>query len=62
VVVIFDDRTTLGMVRLYAEELTNKLSDTLIRTMQRNAAGPAPTVSKEFEREAEKALDDFFGA
>lgn len=60
VVVIFDDRTTLGMVRLYAEELTRKLTETMVEAQGRHegeAAGPG----KEYEQAAEKALDDFFG-
>src|SRR6185436_14567109 len=35
VVVIFDDRTTLGMVRLYAEELTVRLTDSMIKSMEK---------------------------
>ena len=61
VVVIFDDRTTLGMVRLYAEELTEKLGELLIKLMEKNA-GKDVGVSKDFKDAAEKALDDFFGA
>lgn len=61
VVVIFDDRTTLGMVRLYAEELTVKLSQALLKSMEKNK-GQDKGVSKEYEQEAEKALDDFFGS
>lgn len=60
VVVIFDDRTTLGMVRLYAEELTTKLSATLLDAMERHK-GKETGPGKEFEQAAEKALDDFFG-
>jgi hypothetical protein len=61
VVVIFDDRTTLGMVRLYAEELTEKLGELLIKLMEKNA-GRDVSVGKDFKDAAEKALDDFFGA
>jgi predicted regulator of Ras-like GTPase activity (Roadblock/LC7/MglB family) len=60
VVVIFDDRTTLGMVRLYAEELAQKLTEVLVKAQERNA-GQERTVGKEYEQAAEKALDDFFG-
>lgn len=59
-VVVFDDRTTIGMVRLYAEELTNKISETLAKCEQRNA-GRSTDVSQEFLDKAEGALDDFFG-
>jgi len=59
-VVIFDDRTTLGMVRLYAEELTQRLTDSLNKSMEKHR-GKDVGVGKEFEQAAEKALDDFFG-
>ncbi|MCZ7645356.1 MAG: roadblock/LC7 domain-containing protein [Planctomycetota bacterium] len=61
VVIIFDDRTTLGMVRLYAEELTQKLSDLLIKSIEKNKDRES-TVGQGYEQAAEKALDDFFGA
>lgn len=60
VVVIFDDRTTLGMVRLYAEELTQKLTEAMLASMDRNKDKKGG-VSQEYEQAAEKALDDFFG-
>ena len=60
VVVIFDDRTTLGMVRLYAEELTQKLTDSLLRSFERNK-DKADGVGKEFADAADAALEDFFG-
>ena len=61
VVVIFDDRTTLGMVRLYADELTQKLTATMLAAMEKNK-GRDSGVSKEYEQAAEQALDDFFGS
>jgi predicted regulator of Ras-like GTPase activity (Roadblock/LC7/MglB family) len=60
VVVIFDDRTTLGMVRLYATELTQKLTTTLLAAIERNKDKPQG-MSKNFGSEAEQALDTFFG-
>ena len=60
-VVIFDDRTTLGMVRLYAEELTKKLSESFREAMDRNK-GKDGSVSEEYQKGADKALDDFFGS
>jgi predicted regulator of Ras-like GTPase activity (Roadblock/LC7/MglB family) len=60
VVVIFDDRTTLGMVRLYAEELTTKLTETMILSIERNK-DKAQTVGQDYGKAAEQALDDFFG-
>lgn len=61
VVVIFDDRTTLGMVRLYAEELTTKLTAALLQSIDRNK-DKAATVGQEYGKAAEQALDDFFGS
>ncbi|GMV79180.1 MAG: hypothetical protein AMXMBFR7_03640 [Planctomycetota bacterium] len=61
VVIIFDDRTTLGMVRLYAEELTTKLSDTLLKAIDKHK-DKNDGVGAEYEKAAEKALDDFFGS
>jgi predicted regulator of Ras-like GTPase activity (Roadblock/LC7/MglB family) len=60
-VTIFDDRTTVGMVRLYAEQLTQKVADALMRAMERHKEAPAPTVGAEFEAAADQRLDDFFG-
>ncbi len=61
VVIIFDDRTTLGMVRLYAEELTQKLNDTMGAAMERNK-DKGGGMEEGYEEAAEKALDDFFGS
>jgi predicted regulator of Ras-like GTPase activity (Roadblock/LC7/MglB family) len=61
VVVIFDDRTTLGMVRLYAEELTQKLTQSLLNSLEKNKDRTVE-IGKEFGAASEKALDDFFGA
>ncbi|MGD0092231.1 MAG: roadblock/LC7 domain-containing protein [Planctomycetota bacterium] len=60
VVVIFDDRTTLGMVRLYAEELTQRLTESMLKTLERNK-GKSAGVTDEYSQAAEQALDDFFG-
>ena len=60
VVVIFDDRTTLGMVRLYADELTRRLSDSLLRAIERNKS-KASGVGEAYGKAAEQALDSFFG-
>lgn len=60
VVVIFDDRTTLGMVRLYAEELTQKLADIMMKALEKNKDKES-SMGEGFEQEAEQALDDFFG-
>ena len=58
-VVIFDDRTTLGMVRLYAEELAQKLTATLKASIERNK-GKTEDMGQNYGKEAEQALDSFF--
>ena len=60
VVVIFDDRTTLGMVRLYADELTQKLTESMLRSFERNK-DKDEGVGQDFVAAADQALDDFFG-
>ena len=55
--VIFDDRTTIGMVRLYVREAGAKLKEVL--------AQPAPSAQHagldgEFTRTAESRIDDLF--
>lgn len=59
-VVIFDDRTTLGMVRLYADELTQKLTDSMLRSFERNK-DKEEGVGKDFADAADEALENFFG-
>ncbi len=58
-VVIFDDRTTIGMVRLYAKEIGEVLLEIL------NNAGKKPRekmvdIDEEFSASAENKLDDIF--
>ncbi len=59
VVTIFDDRTTTGMVRLYAKQATNKLSD-LLKKMERRpkVERKKPDRRQEFDQQA---LDEIFG-
>jgi len=62
VVIIFDDRTTIGMVRLYAKEVAEALTKLLgaidgkERPDQEN-----PMAAEGFTEEAEAKLDEFFG-
>ena len=59
-VIIFDDRTTIGMVRLYAKEVTGSL-DTVFAGMEASRDdGPNPVTDTNFQREAEAKLDEFF--
>lgn len=57
-VVIFDDRTTIGMVRLYAKEAALELAKVFDQIQQKR--GTRPTVSAEFAGAAQERLDDIF--
>lgn len=61
--VIFDDQTTIGMVRLYASETASKLHQLFEERAARQAAGgtPTPTLEGDFNQEAQDSLDDLFG-
>jgi len=56
--VIFDDRTTIGMVRLYSKEGAQKLKDILSQARQIKKKGKEMDITKE----ASDRLDDLFGA
>ena len=60
-VVIFDDRTTIGMVRLYAKETAVELAR-IFDQIQANAddAPQQQTVTNEFAAGAQDKLDDIF--
>ncbi len=60
-VIVFDDRTTLGMVRLYANEVTNRVVEALEKAEERNKTRPRQSFQADFEAAAEQRLDDFFG-
>ena len=57
--IIFDDRTTIGMVRLYANETAGKIVQLLADAAKRE---PAEAISDEFGDEAAEKLSDIFGA
>ncbi|SYZ74023.1 Roadblock/LC7 family protein [Candidatus Zixiibacteriota bacterium] len=57
--VIFDDRTTIGMVRLYAKETAIELGKIFASLVARNQTGGA-TLSDEFAATAGDKLDDIF--
>jgi len=57
---IFDERTTIGMVRLYAKEASMKLAKTFEEIDKRIDDGTAG-LSDDFGAEAEGRLDEFFG-
>jgi len=58
-VIIFDDRTTIGMIRLYAKEAIDNL---LAILEQEQSATPNEEVNlgEEFSNSAEATLDDIF--
>jgi len=55
--VIFDDRTTIGMVRLYSKEATKTIRETLDQTRSKRL--PAGR-QLDIERDVEDRLDDLF--
>lgn len=56
-VVIFDDRTTIGMVRLYAKEIGEELGLVLSSTKTRKAQ-PSKALGSDYTQSAESKLDD----
>ena len=56
-VVIFDDRTTIGMVRLYAKEITDELVK-ILSAKKKERKGSA--ITADFTASAESRLDDVF--
>jgi len=58
----FDDRTTIGMVRLYAEELTSKIGGVLDTAFERARTQAPRPLAEGFAEDAESRLEDFFGA
>jgi len=58
--VIFDDRTTLGMVRLYSSQVSSKLGQIFTDISARKSEGEK--ISQEFGQAAKGKLDDIFGS
>lgn len=59
--VIFDESTTLGVVRLYADEIAKKLTKLFEKIMQRGGSGPQEGIGDEFGGAAKTRLDELFG-
>lgn len=57
--IIFDDRTTIGMVRLYAREVSEDLTKILSST-EKNKESKNTKLDSEFARSVENKLDDIF--
>jgi predicted regulator of Ras-like GTPase activity (Roadblock/LC7/MglB family) len=58
--VIFDDRTTLGMVRLYSGQIASKLAQVFNDISERKREGEK--ISQDFGQAARGKLDDIFGS
>jgi len=59
-VVIFDDRTTIGMVRLYAKETATGLTKIFEEIKEKSASGRKSAVEGDFVEKAQEKLDDIF--
>lgn len=57
-VVIFDDRTTIGMVRLYAKETAKELTSVFESIQDRKQTTEG--ISDDFSDKAQERLDDIF--
>jgi predicted regulator of Ras-like GTPase activity (Roadblock/LC7/MglB family) len=58
---LFDNRTTIGMVRLYTREAAVKLGKLFKEAQSRRGAPGKETIGEKFGEEAKGRLDDFFG-
>jgi len=56
--ILFDDRTTVGMVRLYASETAKKLADVYREALTRGDEDPG--LGEEYGADAKKSLDKLF--
>jgi len=61
IVIIFDDRTTIGMVRLYAKEVSAALEGVMVKIAAKSGQRPNPVTETGFQQAAEAKLDEFFG-
>src|SRR5260370_25255863 len=57
--VIFDDRTTLGMVRLYSSQVSSTLANVFEEIAERKSE--KEKISQDFGQAAKGKLDDIFG-
>ncbi len=58
--IIFDDRTTIGMVRLYSKEVAQELTKIINDVGTSDDASEAPGLEEGFASSAEERLDDIF--
>jgi predicted regulator of Ras-like GTPase activity (Roadblock/LC7/MglB family) len=60
--VLFDDSTTIGMVRLYAAETARKLTSLFRKLASRDPSqNPQENISKDFSQAAANTLENVFG-
>ena len=59
-VVIFDDRTTIGMVRLYAKETSIELGKIFDQILEKSKNSEPVGLSADFSDQAQDKLDDIF--
>jgi predicted regulator of Ras-like GTPase activity (Roadblock/LC7/MglB family) len=59
-VVIFDDRTTIGMVRLYAKEASKDLAQVFQDILDRKQPSGGEGISDDFSEKTQERLDDIF--
>jgi predicted regulator of Ras-like GTPase activity (Roadblock/LC7/MglB family) len=60
-VIIFDDRTTVGMVRIYCQELSQQLGGIFKAAAERFEKEGAKDLDAKYEQAAQDRLDEFFG-
>lgn len=58
--ILFDDRTTVGMVRLYANETSKKLAEVYAVAIERAASGDGPELEAGYGDSAKERLDNLF--
>ena len=59
--VIFDDSTTIGMVRLYANETSKRLMECFERARNKPEPPPGEEIDQDFTSSAQNRLDDVLG-
>lgn len=59
--VLFDDGTTLGMVRLYTAEAAKRLDAIFQEAAERSGGEPASPFGEGFEASAKESVDELFG-
>ncbi|MEM7201617.1 MAG: roadblock/LC7 domain-containing protein [Planctomycetota bacterium] len=58
--ILFDDRTTVGMVRLYASETAKKLAAIYNQALNREDDDGKPTLDAEYGDDAKRKLENLF--